>query len=137
MSERQDMTQGQDKDVSQSQAGEGARRASDYRLPAVDVYENTNGITLRADLPGVSQERLHLQVDKDTLLIEGDAELDIPGGVKALYAEFRTPHYRRSFTLSSELDTEAIEANLKDGVLTLHLPKKAPYQPRKIQVQTS
>jgi HSP20 family molecular chaperone IbpA len=135
MNTNKDVTQTQNKDVAQRQNPEG--RASDYVLPQVDVYENTSGITLMADLPGVSGDRLNLQVDKDTLLIEAEASLDIPEGVKALYAEFRHPRYRRSFALSSELDAEAVEANLRDGVLTLHLPKKAPYQPRKIEVQTS
>ena len=55
--------------------------------------------------------------------------------MQALYAEVRNPGYRRRFTLSSELDTEAIQANLKDGVLTVRLSKKAAHQPRKIQVQ--
>jgi HSP20 family molecular chaperone IbpA len=135
MSESKEVTQGQSKDAAQQQANEG--RVSDYILPSVDVYENKSGITLMADLPGVSGDRLNLQVDKDTLLIEAEAALDVPKEVKALYAEFRHPRYRRSFALSSELDAEAVEANLRDGILTLHLPKKAPYQPRKIEVQTS
>lgn len=104
--------------------------------PPVDVYEDRSGITLYADLPGVSSERLNLKVDKDTLLIEGDAAFDIPEGMQALYADVRATRYRRSFALSSELDTAAIDANLKDGVLKVRLPKKEAYQPRKIDIQT-
>jgi HSP20 family molecular chaperone IbpA len=105
-------------------------------LPAVDIHEDPSGITLHADMPGVNRERLNVQVDADSLLIEGDVELAMPKSMQALYADVRATRFRRSFTLSSELDTEAVEANLKDGVLTLRLPKKVAHQPRKIQVQS-
>lgn len=103
--------------------------------PPVDVFENENGIILHADLPGVGSEGLNLQIDKDTLLIEGRAELPFPEGMKAMYAEVRAANYRRSFAMSSELDTNAVQASLKDGVLTLRIPKKEALQPRKIEVQ--
>lgn len=138
MSDTKNVAQRETKDVSQQQAGDQlAREPREVLLPPVDVYEDETGITLIADLPGVTNERLNLQVDKDTLLIEGEAALDLPEGMQALYAEVRNPSYRRSFALSSELDTDAVQANLKDGVLTLRLPKKEAHQPRKIQVQTS
>ena len=57
-----------------------------------------------------------------------------PDGLEAIYAELRAPRYRRSFTLSRELDTARIEANLKDGVLRLRIPKQAHAQPRRIAV---
>lgn len=111
------------------------RRATDYLLPPVDVFEDETGIIVYADLPGVAGERLNLQVDQNTLLIEGEVDVDLPEGIQPLYAEVRTRGFRRSFALSSELDPDRVEANLKDGVLRLRLPRKTPYQPRKIQVQ--
>ena len=124
------------KDVAQKTASQPAARPPiEFLVPMVDVYEDDKGIKLIADLPGVPSERLNIRVDQDTLLIEAEASLDIPESIQALYAEVRNPRYRRSFALSSELDTQAIEATLKDGVLTLLLPKKVIYQPRKIQVQ--
>jgi HSP20 family molecular chaperone IbpA len=105
-----------------------------FLRPAVDIYEDTQGITLRADLPGVSRERLNIQVDGNTLTIEGQASIDMPEGMEALYADVRATRYQRSFTLSNELDTDKISAEMKDGVLTLKLPKRAELQPRKIQV---
>lgn len=130
--------------IAQSQTKETAQRGSqltrepsEVLLPPVDIFEDEIGIVLTADLPGVSSDRLNIQVNKDTLLIEGEVALDVPEGMQALYAEVRNPTYRRSFALSSELNTEAIEANLKDGVLTVRLPKKEALQPRKIQVQTA
>lgn len=136
MNERKEVAQSQTRNAAQQQGGGQPQRPREALLPAVDVYENEAGITLTVDLPGVSGERLNLQVDRDTLLIEGEAVLETAEGMQALYAEVRNPLYRRSFALSSELDTGAIEANLKDGVLTLRLPKKAIHQPRKIQIQT-
>ena len=103
-------------------------------LPAVDVFEDTVGITLLADMPGVTREQLELKVEGDALLIEGGVKALLPEGLEAIYAELRVPRYRRSFTLSRELDTTRIEAKLKDGVLTLHIPKQAHAQPRRIAV---
>lgn len=103
-------------------------------LPAVDVFEDTGGITLLVDLPGVQRDQLELKIEDDTLLVEGSVQLRTPEGMEALYAEVRVPRYRRSFTLSRELDTEHIEANLKDGVLNLRIPKQAHAQPRRIAV---
>lgn len=102
--------------------------------PRVDVSEDDTGITVLADLPGVSREQLELRVEADTLLIEGTVEAATPGGLEAVYAEVRLPRYRRSFTLSRELDASRIEAQLKDGVLRLRIPKQAHAQPRRIQV---
>lgn len=103
-------------------------------LPAVDVFEDAGGITLLADMPGVPKEQLELKVEGEVLQIEGGVQPRTPDGLEAIYAEVRVPRYRRSFTLSRELDTTRIEANLKDGVLTLRIPKQAHAQPRRIAV---
>jgi HSP20 family molecular chaperone IbpA len=87
-----------------------------------------------ADMPGVPKEQLELKVEDEALLIEGAVQPRTPDGMEAIYAEVRTPRYRRSFTLSRELDTTRIEANLKDGVLRLRIPKQAHAQPRRITV---
>ena len=103
-------------------------------LPAVDVFEDGSGITLLADMPGVPKDQLELKIEGESLLIEGDVQSLTPDGLEAIYAEVRVPRYRRSFTLSRELDTARIEANLKDGVLRLRIPKQAHAQPRRIAV---
>ncbi len=102
--------------------------------PAIDVFEDATGITLLADLPGVPKELLNIQVEGDALLIEGEVRLPTPNGLEALYAEVRVPRYRRRFTLSRELDSGRIDANLAHGVLTLRIPKQAHAQPRKVAV---
>jgi HSP20 family molecular chaperone IbpA len=111
-----------------------ARADEAVLLPPVDIYEDAAGITLIADLPGVSRERLSVQVDKDTLLIEGEAAIEMPSDMEALYADLRTTRFRRSFTLSRELEANRIDAQIKDGVLTVTVPKRAEAQPRKIQI---
>ncbi len=103
-------------------------------LPNVDVFEDASGITLLADMPGVRKDKLELKVEGDALLIEGEVEPFTPEGLEAIYAEVRVPRYRRSFTLSRELDTARIQANLKDGVLALRIPKQEHAQPRRITV---
>jgi HSP20 family protein len=106
-------------------------------LPRVDVLEDDTGITLLADLPGVPKDQLELKVDGDTLLIEGTVTPQTPERLEPVYAEVRVPRYRRVFTLSRELDPGRIEANLKDGVLKLRIPKQEHAQPRRIQVQAA
>jgi len=103
--------------------------------PRVDVLEDDAGITLLADLPGVPKDHLALKVEGDALVIEGVMAPFTPETLEPVYAEVRLPRYRRSFTLSRELDASRIEANLKDGVLTLRIPKQAHAQPRRISVQ--
>ena len=114
-----------------------ARADKDVRaqLPRVDVLEDPAGITLLADLPGVTKDGLELKVDGDTLLIEGEVATAMPPQLQSAYAEVRVPRYRRAFTLSRELDTSRIEASLKDGVLNLRIPKQEHARPRRISVQ--
>jgi HSP20 family molecular chaperone IbpA len=121
------------------QSPEGAverREQGSTLLMPVDIYEDDSAITLYADMPGVSRERLHVEVSGDTLLLQGDLHVDVPAGSRGLYADLPVTRYRRTFALSSELDTEHVDASLKDGVLTLRLPKKEAYRPRRITVRT-
>jgi HSP20 family molecular chaperone IbpA len=106
-------------------------------LPRVDVLEDDTGITLLADLPGVPKDKLEVKVEGETLTIEGAVATPTPQQLEAVYAEIRVPRYRRAFTLSRELDTGRIDANLKDGVLNLRIPKQENAQPRRIAVQVS
>jgi len=106
-------------------------------LPRVDVLEDEGGITLLADLPGVPKDKLEIKVEGDTLTIDAAIAPQTPDGLEPVYAEVRVPRYRRAFTLSSELDPSKIEANLKDGVLKLRVPKQESAKPRRIAVQVS
>ncbi|HEX6735561.1 MAG TPA: Hsp20/alpha crystallin family protein [Azonexus sp.] len=103
-------------------------------VPPVDVIEDTGGITLYADLPGVPKERLSLHIDADTLTIEGELGLPLPEGIESTHAEVGLPRYRRSFTLSRELDADKVSASFDNGVLCLRIPKAEHALPRKIEV---
>jgi len=110
-------------------------------LPAVDIFENDIGVTIMADMPGVSRERLAVRVDGDSLLIEGSVAPK-EGAEKApvmeiIHGEVLNPFYRRSFTLSSDLDPGKIEASLNQGVLKLVIPKSEAAKPRRIDVKVS
>jgi HSP20 family protein len=108
-----------------------------FVVPPVDVFENESGITLLADLPGVSRDRLGIRVDGESLLIEATASSAGPQQMQLIYGEAQHPSYRRQFTLSRELDASRIEASLKDGVLKLAIPKLEQAKPRRIDVQVA
>jgi len=104
-----------------------------YYSPAVDIYENDEAITLLADLPGVDKDGLDINVE--------DRQLTITGLVKepeerlhSVYAEYGIGGYTRSFRLGDTIDQGKIQASLKDGVLTLKLPKADRLKPRKIEI---
>jgi HSP20 family molecular chaperone IbpA len=103
-------------------------------LPPVDVFEDASGITLFADLPGVTKEGLNLQLESDSLTIEGEMRLTTPEGMESSHAEVRLPRYRRVFSLSRELDSEQAVAEFRNGVLKLRIPKAQHAQPRKIEI---
>lgn len=105
-----------------------------FLRPVVDIYEDSTGITVKADLPGVSRDRLDVQVDGNNLTIEGQAVIDMPEGMESRYADINATRFRRSFTLSSELQADKISAEMNNGELTLRLPKRAEVQPRKIEI---
>lgn len=110
-------------------------RNQPFVVPPVDVFEDESGITLLADVPGVSRDRLGVRVDGDSLTLEATAATAQPEGMQLVYGEAQYPSYRRQFTLSRELDTSRIEASLKDGVLKLAIPKMEEAKPRRIEVR--
>ena len=103
--------------------------------PAVDISENDAGIELVADLPGVRKDGLAVKVDGTNLTIEGSAEIDVPQNLEPIYGEIRSRHFRRSFTLSRELDPSRIDAKLANGVLRMHIPKSEAARPRRIEIR--
>ncbi len=132
MSDRNELT------ATKAVASQGSRSSEERPVfPAVDVFEDAGGITVLADMPGVRKEGLDVKLDGDNLSIEGRVELDLPSEMRALWAEVSVPRFQRTFTLSRELDASRIEANLRDGVLTLRVPKQAHAQPRRIEVTTA
>jgi HSP20 family molecular chaperone IbpA len=103
-------------------------------MPPVDVVEDAAGITLLADMPGVSKENLNLRLEAHSLTIEGALSIEIPQDMQSRYAEVRHQHYERTFALSRDLDGEQATAELAHGVLRIRIPKTQQAVPRKIPV---
>ena len=124
---------GQGREVSTSAQGSRTEAVATI-LPPVDIYEDEAGITVLADMPGVSKEQLVVRVTGDNLVIEGAVTAPVSGDMELLYGEVLNSQYRRSFTLSRELDPGKIEARLADGVLRVSIPKAEEAKPRRIEV---
>jgi HSP20 family molecular chaperone IbpA len=123
--------------VTQVKENAPAARQEPALLPPVDVVEDSTGITLYADLPGVPRDKLQLRVEGDQLNLEAELSMAVPQGMEATHAEVQLSRYRRAFTLSKELDAEKVSAELAQGVLRVRIPKAEHAQPRKIAVQVA
>jgi HSP20 family molecular chaperone IbpA len=106
-------------------------------LPPVSVVEDATGITLYADLPGVPRDKLNLRVDGDQLGIEAELSLPMPQHMQASHAEVTLSRYRRTFTLSKDLDPAKVSAELSNGELRVRIPKAEHATPRRITVQVA
>ncbi len=111
---------------------EGTRTRERYITPPVDIYETPEGLVVMADLPGVTRENLEVRVENNLLTIRGHSCHIAPE--TPVYREYEFVHFFRQFELTAKIDTAKITAELKHGVLLLHLPKVAEAQPRKIEV---
>ena len=111
-------------------------KQGNWIVPTVDIFENEQGLLLHADLPGVNQDALVVHLDDDQLTIEGRRAVQGKADAPSQSAD---PHwsagFRRSFRLSDTIDRDKVSAQLKQGVLTLTLPKAEAAKPRQIQVQ--
>jgi HSP20 family protein len=120
-----------------AQSGRTENMPQQALLPAVDIAETESGITLLADMPGVAKDRLTIQVEGENLTIEGRSQIDVAENIELLHSEVRSPYFRRTFTLSRDLDPARIEATLRDGVLQLHIPKSEEARPKRIEVKVA
>ncbi len=114
---------------------EGTRQGR-YFEPAVDIYETPTALTLEADVPGVTGEAIQIDLKDNVITIKAEVP---PVGAEwqRVYTEYEEGHYLRQFRLDERIDQARISAQVRDGVLTVGLPKIEPAQPRKIQVRTS
>ena len=103
--------------------------------PAADIIQSEAGIDLVVDLPGVSQDHVDLTLEKGTLTVSGKRQARIQGN--EVYRETCSGEYRRVFSLSDDVDTYSITADMQDGVLVVHLPKVAQAQPRRIDIASA
>lgn len=102
--------------------------------PLVDVFENADEVLLVADVPGVPDQGLKLDVDKDHLTLVGHRGAQAPG-LQVVETEYRELDFRRSFKLPYGLDASAATAELKGGVLRVRVPKSEAVKPRRINIR--
>lgn len=105
-------------------------------VPRADIYETDNEIVIVADMPGVDDKSLDITVENNVLTINGYVEPMRPENYNLAYAEYRVGDYARSFTLSNQIDTNNIDATIKNGVLHLRLAKIREAQTKKIPVKS-
>jgi len=105
-------------------------------IPDVDIQEAENEFRLIADMPGVDESSVEVDVENNVLTIHGSFVPQPPEGYSLSWQEYRSGDYERSFTLSNTIDREKIQARVRDGVLRLSLPKAEQAQPRRIEVKS-
>lgn len=120
-------------DQAQDRAEETPRRAY---VPAVDLIDSDKEVILIADIPGVPEGAVDLTIEKNILTLTAVPADGVIAGKKLAYSEYGVGEYKRSFSLSEEVDKENISATLKDGVLRIRLPKSTPVT-KKISVSVS
>lgn len=103
--------------------------------PVADIYETKDALVAMLELPGVDAEGLTVTLDKRVLTVSGQARASVPPGCALTVAEYRVGDFERSFTLAETIDTDHIEAALKDGVLCLTLPKAGATPAKTIKVK--
>ena len=103
--------------------------------PTVDIYENDDELLLHADMPGVSKDDITVNIENGKLTLTGLRKLETTGA--AQWEEFGETEYRRIFSIPQTINIEKVDAELKDGVLKLHLPKSEAAKPRQIEIKTA
>jgi HSP20 family protein len=105
-----------------------------YYVPNTDIYETEDALTVVVEMPGVERDKVDIDIENDVLLIEGLIDFARYAEMQPVYTEYNVGHYSRKFSLSSKIDQNKISAEMKDGVLTLTLPKAEAAKPRKIKI---
>jgi HSP20 family molecular chaperone IbpA len=105
-----------------------------YYVPAADIFETDQALTLMLEMPGVGKGNVDIQIENDVLRVEGKIDYSAYKEVDPVYTEYNVGHYTRAFTLPNKIDRDAISAQVENGVLTLTLPKIKDAQPRRITV---
>jgi HSP20 family protein len=104
-------------------------------VPVADIYETEDALSVVMEMPGVDRGNVEIRVEDDVLKVEGKIDFSKYQGLQPVYTEYNIGNYARSFSLSSRIDQNKIEAELKDGVLSVTLPKIEEAKPRTIQLK--
>src|SRR4029079_8695652 len=104
-------------------------------LPNADIYETASNLQVVLEMPGIEKNNIDIRVEDGVLQVRGRLDLPKYSGLQPLYTEYNVGHYARSFHLSSKIDQSKIAAEMKDGVLSLTLPKVEEAKARTIQIK--
>jgi HSP20 family molecular chaperone IbpA len=105
--------------------------------PLADIKETTEGVSVYLDMPGVAKDALNIDVDKNLLSIRGAINLHTPEELKPSYMELHSGVFERQFTLGDELDSDNINATLKQGELIVFIPRSEKHKPRKVEIKVN
>jgi HSP20 family molecular chaperone IbpA len=125
----------QEKEEQHLDGGEESRQRRTF-VPRSDVYETEEAIVVVAEMPGVDESSVDITLEKNVLTLTGQANEEAPEGYRLALNEYGYGDFERRFALSQTVDRESISASVKDGVLTLTLPKAKEAQPRRIKVKS-
>ena len=128
MSDRKDIAKKEEKAIEKT-------RELRTAIPSVDIYENEDAILLHADMPGVKKEDVSVNIDNGTLSLSGVRRFEKKGA--STWEEFSDIEYVRNFSIPQSIDVEKVEAELKDGVLKLHLSKSEAAKPKMIEIKAA
>jgi HSP20 family protein len=103
-------------------------------LPNADIFETEDALTVVLEMPGVNKDAVDISVENGVLTVEGRIDFGKYEGLQPVYCEYNIGPYRRSFRISNRVDHEKIRAEMRDGVITLTLPKAEEAKPRRIPV---
>ena len=103
-------------------------------LPTTDIFENEDALTVVLEMPGVDKSNIDVDIENGVLTVEGRINFDKYKGMQPIYSEYNVGPYRRSFRISNRVDQDKIKAEMRDGVITLVLPKAEEAKPRRIEV---
>jgi len=123
-----------DQEVKKSEYSGEKTVAGKYYVPLTDIIETEKSLVVTMDMPGVKKENVHVKLEDNVLEVDGQIDHSPYNDLNPVYTEYNVGHFTRKFTVSNEIDTENIDANLSDGVLTLTLPKAPETQPKHIKV---
>ncbi len=105
--------------------------------PRVDIFEKEGAIVLLADMPGTDEKDINISLEKNILTITGKVDVEHRTESRLAYAEYGVGDYSRSFSIPDDIDRNRIEAKIKNGVLTLVLPKAEPEKARRIEIKAA
>jgi HSP20 family molecular chaperone IbpA len=138
MSTKTKEIQKQDVEKQEVEVSEGTERTRPGKafVPRADIYETDGSLVIVTDMPGVDKNTVDITLEKNILTLKGLVEFTAPNNYSLAFAEYEVGDYERSFTLSSEIDRDNIEASIKDGVLKITLPKVAQ-STKKVEVKAA